>query len=75
MIDHVVEVQPAGVRLERDDQLAWWLAQVATDPVEVARRGVAEAVRNSQAFLRRGLVRSRRLDWGSGRGTAFFGAA
>ena len=35
MIDHVVEVQPAGGVLDRDDQLAWWLAEVATDPVEV----------------------------------------
>jgi hydroxymethylpyrimidine/phosphomethylpyrimidine kinase len=46
--------------------LASWLGRGA---------GVAEAVRNSQAFLRHGLVRSRRLDWGGGRGTAFYGAA
>ncbi|MDX6223403.1 MAG: 2-methylcitrate dehydratase [Frankiales bacterium] len=35
MIEHVVEVQPAGRRLATEDQLAWRLAAVATDPVEV----------------------------------------
>ncbi|MDX6256410.1 MAG: 2-methylcitrate dehydratase [Frankiales bacterium] len=35
MIEHVVEVQPAGQRLATEDQLAWRLAAVATDPVEV----------------------------------------
>jgi hydroxymethylpyrimidine/phosphomethylpyrimidine kinase len=44
--------------------LASWLGRGAS---------VAEAVRSSQAFLRRGLVQSRRLDWGAGRGTAFYG--
>jgi hydroxymethylpyrimidine/phosphomethylpyrimidine kinase len=46
--------------------LACWLGRGAS---------AAEAARNSQAFLRRGLVGSRRLDWGGGRGTAFYGAA
>jgi 2-methylcitrate dehydratase len=35
VIEHVVEVQPAGSRLATADQLAWRLAEVATDPVEV----------------------------------------
>jgi 2-methylcitrate dehydratase len=35
VIDRVVEVQPTGGRLDREDQLAWSLAEVATDPVEV----------------------------------------
>jgi 2-methylcitrate dehydratase len=35
LIDRVVEVQPAGQRLVREDQLAWSLAELATDPVEV----------------------------------------
>lgn len=35
---------------------------------------LAAAVRSAQTFLHRGLVRSRRLDWSKGRGTAFYGA-
>jgi hydroxymethylpyrimidine/phosphomethylpyrimidine kinase len=35
--------------------------------------GLAEAVRMAQSFLRRALVRGRSLDWGSGRGPAFYG--
>jgi 2-methylcitrate dehydratase len=35
VIDHVVEVQPEAQRLLREDQLAWRIAEVATDPVEV----------------------------------------
>ena len=35
MIDHVVEVQPVGSRLAKTEQLAWRLAEMATDPVEV----------------------------------------
>jgi hydroxymethylpyrimidine/phosphomethylpyrimidine kinase len=35
--------------------------------------GLAEAVRMAQSFLRRALVRGRGLDWGSGRGPAFYG--
>jgi 2-methylcitrate dehydratase len=34
VIEHVVEVQPAGSRLGTADQLAWRLAEVATDPVD-----------------------------------------
>jgi 2-methylcitrate dehydratase len=35
VIEHMVEVQPAAGVLAREDQLAWWLAETATDPVEV----------------------------------------
>jgi 2-methylcitrate dehydratase len=35
VISHVVEVQPAAQYLDREDQLAWWLASVASDQVEV----------------------------------------
>jgi 2-methylcitrate dehydratase len=45
VIDRVVEVQPAGRRLGREDQLAWWLAEVASDPVEVDD-DVAEMIAN-----------------------------
>lgn len=34
MIEHVVRVQSPGERFSREQQLAWKLAQVATDPVE-----------------------------------------
>ena len=35
MIEHVVQVHPPGARLDQRDQLAWKLAVMATDPVEV----------------------------------------
>jgi hydroxymethylpyrimidine/phosphomethylpyrimidine kinase len=35
--------------------------------------GLAEAVRMAQSFLRRALMRGRGLEWGSGRGPAFYG--
>lgn len=35
MIEHQVRAYPSSVRLAREDQLAWKLAAVATDPVEV----------------------------------------
>lgn len=35
MIDHEVRTHPSSARLAREDQLAWKLAAVATDPVEV----------------------------------------
>jgi 2-methylcitrate dehydratase len=35
MIEHEVRAYPSAVRLPREDQLAWRLAAVATDPVEV----------------------------------------
>jgi 2-methylcitrate dehydratase len=45
VIEHVVEVQPAGTRLAKEDQLAWRLALVATDPVPVVD-DVAEMIVN-----------------------------
>ncbi len=45
MIGHVVEVQPVGERLATADQLAWLLAEVASDPVEVDG-DVAEMIAN-----------------------------
>lgn len=44
--------------------IAAWLGRGASLP---------EAVRLAQSFLRRALVRGRGLDWGSGRGPAFYG--
>jgi 2-methylcitrate dehydratase len=35
MIEHEVRTYPSAARLPREDQLAWRLAAVATDPVEV----------------------------------------
>jgi 2-methylcitrate dehydratase len=35
MIEHQVRTHPSSARLPRDKQLAWKLAEVATDPVEV----------------------------------------
>ena len=45
MIEHVVRVQPTGARLARDEQLAWRLALVATDPVPIGA-DVAEMIVN-----------------------------
>lgn len=45
MIDHEVRAHPSSARLARQDQLAWKLAAVATDPVE-ATAGVTEMVIN-----------------------------
>lgn len=36
MIDHDVRVSPSSERLPREDQLAWKIAQVAVDPVELS---------------------------------------
>jgi 2-methylcitrate dehydratase len=36
MIEHEVRAYPSSARLAREDQLAWKLAAVATDPVEVS---------------------------------------
>ncbi len=44
--------------------IAAWLGRGAT---------LAEAVRLAQSFLQRALVRGRGLDWGPGRGPAFYG--
>ena len=35
MIDHQVRAHPSKDGLKRDDQLAWKMAEVAADPVEV----------------------------------------
>lgn len=45
MIDHEVRAHPSSARLARQDQLAWKLAAVATDPVEVTAE-VTEMVIN-----------------------------
>jgi len=45
--------------------IAAWLGRGASLP---------EAVRMAQSFLQRALVRGRGLDWGTGRGPAFYGA-
>jgi 2-methylcitrate dehydratase len=39
MIDHEVRTYPSSARLARKEQLAWKLAAVATDPVEVEDPG------------------------------------
>jgi 2-methylcitrate dehydratase len=36
MIEHKVRAHPSSARLPREEQLAWKLAAVATDPVEIA---------------------------------------
>ena len=38
MIEHEVRAYPSSARLAREEQLAWKLAAVATDPVEVPPR-------------------------------------
>src|SRR5438105_2151118 len=45
MIDHEVRAYPSSARLAREEQLAWKLAAVATDPVDVPGE-VAEMVVN-----------------------------
>ena len=45
MIEHEVRTHPSSARLARDEQLAWKLAAVATDPVPLSAR-VAEMVVN-----------------------------
>ncbi len=44
--------------------IAAWLGRGAS---------LTEAVRLAQSFLQRALVRGRGLDWGGGRGPAFYG--
>ena len=39
MINHPVRVYRSDENLAREDQLAWKIAEVAADPVEVDRRG------------------------------------
>ena len=85
LIEHVVEVQPAGQVLAREDQLAWWLAETATDPVEV-EADVAEMVVNrvidnagvAIASIRRAPVvnaREQALAHRTSPGASVFGAA
>jgi 2-methylcitrate dehydratase len=67
MIDHQVHVHPSSARLAREDQLAWKLAAVASDPVEVPAE-VTEMVINrliddaavAAASLARGPARAAR---------------
>src|SRR5438128_5628855 len=67
MIDHEVRTYPSSARLAREEQLAWKLAAVATDPVDVPGE-VAEMVVNrviddaavAAAALARGPVRAAR---------------
>ena len=67
MISHEVRTYPSAARLPREDQLAWRLAAVATDPVEVLPE-VTEMVINrviddaavAAASLARGPVRAAR---------------
>jgi 2-methylcitrate dehydratase len=67
MIDHEVRAYPSSARLAREEQLAWKLAAVATDPVEVTAE-VTEMVVNrviddaavAAASLARGPVRAAR---------------
>jgi 2-methylcitrate dehydratase len=85
MIDHEVRTYPSWARLARKDQLAWKLAAVATDPVEVTGE-VTEMVINrviddaavAAAALARGPVRAAReqgLRHPATPGAAVWGAA
>jgi 2-methylcitrate dehydratase len=85
MIDHEVRTYPSSARLAREEQLAWKLAAVATDPVEVPGE-VTEMVVNrviddaavAAAALTRGPVRAAReqaLRHPSIPGAAVWGAA
>jgi 2-methylcitrate dehydratase len=85
MIDHEVRTYPSRARLARKDQLAWKLAAVATDPVEVTDE-VTEMVINrviddaavAAASLARGPVRAAReqgLRHPATPGAAVWGAA
>ena len=84
MIEHMVEVQRAAGVLARSDQLAWWLAEMATDPVEVDA-DVAEMVVNriidnagvAVASIRRSAVvnaREQALTHSASPGASVFGA-
>lgn len=85
MIDHEVRAYPSSARLAREEQLAWKLAAVATDPVEVTGE-VADMVINrviddaavAAASLGRGPVRAAReqsLRHPGSPGAAVLGAA
>ena len=85
MISHEVRAHPSSARLAREDQLAWKLAAVATDPVPVPA-DVTDMVINrviddaavAAASLARGPVRAAReqaLRHPSSPGAAVWGAA
>jgi 2-methylcitrate dehydratase len=85
MISHEVRTYPSSAALAREKQLAWKLAEVATDPVEVTAE-VTEMVINrviddaavAAAALARGPVRAAReqaLRHPSSPGAAVWGAA
>jgi 2-methylcitrate dehydratase len=85
MIEHEVRTYPSAAGLARQDQLAWKLALVATDPVELTAE-VTEMVINrliddaavAAASLSRGPVRAAReqaLRHPAGPGAAVWGAA
>jgi 2-methylcitrate dehydratase len=85
MINHAVRTYPSSARLAREDQLAWKLAAVATDPVDVPDE-VAEMVINrviddaavAAAALSRAPVRAAReqaLRHRAAPGAAVWGAA
>ncbi|HLH82229.1 MAG TPA: MmgE/PrpD family protein [Trebonia sp.] len=85
MIEHQVRTHPSSARLPREEQLAWKLAAVATDPVPVLPE-VAEMVINrviddaavAAASLARGPVRAAReqaLRHPASPGAAVWGAA
>jgi len=63
-VARVVTPHTHGTGCVLSSAIASWLGRGASLP---------EAVRFSQSFLRRGLIRARSLDWGSGHGTAFYG--
>lgn len=85
MIDHEVRTYPSSARLAREGQLAWKLAAVASDPVEVTAE-VTEMVINrviddaavAAAALARGPVRAAReqaLRYPARPGATVFGLA
>jgi hypothetical protein len=53
MIEHEVRAHPSSARLAREDQLAWKLAAVATDPASGIRGagGMGERRRGAGAGL------------------------
>src|ERR1700677_3221443 len=67
MIEHEVRTYPSAARLAREDQLAWKLAAVATDPAEVTDEVTAMVINRviddaavAAASLARGPVRAAR---------------
>ena len=85
MIEHEVRTYPSAARLTREEQLAWKLAAVATDPVEVTDEVTAMVINRviddaaaAAASLTRGPVRAAReqaLRHVSSPGAVVWGAA